>query len=85
MKSPGCIHRSGLGKSFRALDSFSHLPESNRGPRDYKSRALPTELRWPLTTYYKVNNEHANCVYGESQLGFESPPHYLHTFAGFYE
>ncbi|GEM_PF-6463977 len=24
----------------------SHLPESNRGPRDYKSRALPTELRW---------------------------------------
>ena len=28
------------------LRPSSHLPESNRGPRDYKSRALPTELRW---------------------------------------
>lgn len=32
--------------SDRHRTRLSHLPESNRGPRDYKSRTLPTELRW---------------------------------------
>ncbi len=25
---------------------WSHLPDSNRRPADYKSAALPTELKW---------------------------------------
>ncbi len=28
------------------LQNLSHLPESNWRPTDYKSVALPTELRW---------------------------------------
>lgn len=38
--------RSGNSPIFK-----SQLSESNRRPRDYKSRALPAELSWPLFTY----------------------------------
>ena len=38
-------------KSLVAQDGFqnlSHLPESNQRPTDYKSVALPAELKWPI-------------------------------------
>lgn len=31
---------------------LSHLPDSNQRPADYKSAALPTELRWLVK--YKI-------------------------------
>ena len=36
---------------FKKLKT-SHLPESNQRPTDYKSVALPSELKW-LITYFK--------------------------------
>ena len=29
-----------------SLENQSHLPESNQRPTDYKSVALPAELKW---------------------------------------
>jgi hypothetical protein len=37
--------------SSYALIIWSHLPESNWRPTDYKSVALPTELKWQCFTY----------------------------------
>ena len=34
----------------RVPQKVSHLPDSNRQPRDYKSRALPIELKWHIST-----------------------------------
>ncbi len=41
------------------INIVSHLPESNQRPTDYKSVALPAELKWLTYIYQKlilVNN-----------------------------
>ena len=38
--------RSGISPCFRISNARSHLSESNQRPTDYKSVALPAELRW---------------------------------------
>jgi hypothetical protein len=35
------------------LPELSHLSDSNQRPADYKSAALPTELKWPIHFYSK--------------------------------
>ena len=42
------------------LNQWSHLPESNWRPTDYKSVALPAELRWQVST-------------SPAQTGFRTP------------
>ena len=46
--------------SFSHSDNYpkkkSHLPESNQRPTDYKSVALPAELKW-LLKYVLILNE----------------------------
>jgi hypothetical protein len=41
------IYLNNTGTMFLKLSiSLSHLPESNQRPTDYKSVALPAELKW---------------------------------------
>ncbi len=40
--SRGINHKS----NYKFFDYQSHLPESNQRPTDYKSVALPAELKW---------------------------------------
>lgn len=42
------LHLFGQSVVPGAISAESHLRESNSGPSDYKSDALPTELRWHL-------------------------------------
>src|SRR5687768_13769782 len=42
-------------KSYWLLASLSHLSESNQRPTDYKSVALPAELKWHLI-FWKVDS-----------------------------
>src|SRR6188768_3301009 len=46
-------------------DILSHLPESNWRPTDYKSVALPAELRWRITV--STNAGHS-CGNGNKEL-----------------
>lgn len=37
---------------FQISNRMSHLPESNQRPTDYKSVALPAELKWLIITCF---------------------------------
>ena len=62
-------------KALNLKNSKSRLPESNQRPTDYKSVALPAELKRPiyLNTALKEELKHPRCLEeGKSKGGFHS-------------
>ncbi len=37
-----------IGQCYQLITNLSHLSESNQRPTDYKSVALPAELKWHI-------------------------------------
>lgn len=49
-----CQVATSTARTRSASGGHSHLSDLNREPRDYKSRALPVELRWRVENCYAM-------------------------------